>query len=155
MGLLYGLEPAGNNVVEHRPMRTGKTYYAGQIVKLSTLGSIYTAATSATGIYGVLLEDNVTTASEKTTKVPVAVFSPGALFRAKTSASAGERVIGTLADFALNTTSRYRLNCSAKNQRNFQVVRLGTEQSGTAAGRPIIVSVPSSMSQYIGVGARG
>lgn len=154
MPLFYGLEPVGNNIIEHRPMRTGKTYYAGQIVCISTLGSIYTAAASNTGIYGVLLETKTTTASEKTTKVPVSVFAPGALFAGKTNCSASERYVGTISDFAIATTSRYRLAPNTSTTRTFQVVRMGTETTSTAAGRRIIVSVIPNSSTYIGVGRR-
>lgn len=154
MGLAYGFEEAGNNRVEWRPMRTNKTYYAGQVLSLSTMGSVYTAMTAATGVYGILLADTTTTASEKTTKVPVSVFAPGALFRVRVSTTASERSVGTLADFTINTTSKYRLNVAAIAQRTFSVIRMDSRDTATAARR-VIVSVAPQKSRYMGLGTRG
>lgn len=146
--------------VQNLAMKCSTTFYNGQAVKLSAAAGICSVGlpTAAdTALYGYIVGDHTTTASEKTTRAQIVPFIPGHNYEVvgASSTMTGVALYYLNLRASLQTQTglvNHRLNTAAtflfKIVGYKETVNTAFNSTATGAGRKWIVQILSTACQY-------
>lgn len=144
------------------PLKVSQTLYKGNAVRLSATaghGSVGVAAEASTCLFGFVMGDCSSTATEYYTHVQVCKFVPGHFYEVTgapaTMTGKGRAYINKNCDLEIPTTGYHRVD-TAGTTNHFRIVQLqdGNDAGATAAGRRWIVTpTPSASSAWMSVQA--
>ena len=147
----------GQPEIERLPVKISQTLYKGSVVNLSaTSGSVRLVAEADTSLYGVVLHNVTTSATEKTTFADIHPFVIGEVFEAvgapstMTTSRRGGAFMNLHADIEIPTASYCRIDtaCAVPTLRIVGWSTVAGSEDETGAGRKWHVTIDPTFSQY-------